>query len=68
MPKNNVVELHKHNDPDEALRASMGQGLKTMMVVGWDNDGELFIAISGDTARGDIVYNLEAAKHAVMFK
>ena len=51
-------------NPDRVLSASLGQ-VTDVMVVGWDKDGELFLASSHAQA-AELLWLLEKAKEALL--
>jgi hypothetical protein len=63
-----VVELHVATKldlpPDNVLQGAVGK-VADVVVVGWDNDGDLYIAAS-QAALGEILILLEKAKEEVL--
>lgn len=51
-------------DPDEVLEACVGN-MKTVLVIGWDNEGEEYFASSTPDG-GDLLWLMERFKHGLI--
>lgn len=62
----NVVSLRPADDADHVLECSKGQ-MDDVLILGYDGDGDVFIASSGGIARIDsIVFLLEKVKQMAL--
>ncbi len=55
----------QNTSPDRALEACNEYGLSAVVIVGYDNDGELYFA-SSQAASAEVIYLLEKAKHELL--
>lgn len=52
-------------DPDEILDAAKGQAFTTLAVLGWLEDGTIWV--SGNANAGEMLVLMEQAKHQLVF-
>lgn len=66
---NNVVDFtgpfFGHIDPERVLNGAKERGLAEVVIVGEDEDGELYIAFSSEHT-AEVILLLERAKHRVI--
>ena len=61
-----IVKLRPSDDPDEVLRAAVGE-VKDVLIIGYDSDGELYVASSPYFADGgNMLWALETVKAKLM--
>jgi hypothetical protein len=56
---------NQDSSPDRALEGAADYGLESVVIVGFDKDGELFFA-SSQADSGEVLYFLERAKWELM--
>ena len=52
-------------EPDDILNAAVGEGLTEVIVMGWDADGDLYLA-SSKGRRADVNYLIDKAKQYLL--
>jgi len=60
-----VIKLRPADDPDEVLKSANGN-YQQLIIVGWNNDGQLDVRATLGMDAAETIYLIEMFKHAIL--